>query len=37
MPGANGMTTWPSDELERIGAVKEIGLASRQVTTAGGW
>ena len=24
------MTTWPRDELERIGAVEEIGLASRR-------
>jgi Uncharacterized protein conserved in bacteria (DUF2255) len=30
MPGANGMATWPRDELGRIGTVEEIGLASRR-------
>ncbi len=30
MPAANGMATWPRDELERIGAAEELGLASRR-------
>jgi len=28
MTGANEMTTWPVDQLERIGAANEIGLAA---------
>ena len=30
MAGANGMTTWPRDQLERIGASEELQLASRR-------
>ena len=30
MPEANGMATWPQNELGRIGAAEEIGLASRR-------
>jgi hypothetical protein len=30
MTEANGMTTWPRDELERIGATEELQLASRR-------
>ena len=30
MTGANRVTTWPRDELERIGDVKELQLASRR-------
>ena len=30
MTGANGMTTWPRDQLERIGAAEELRLASRR-------
>jgi hypothetical protein len=30
MTGANEMTAWPLDQLERIGAAEEIGLASRR-------
>ena len=30
MTGANGMTTWPRDQLERIGASEELQLASRR-------
>jgi hypothetical protein len=30
MTGANGMTTWPRDELERIGAADELQLTSRR-------
>ena len=30
MAGANGMATWPRDELERIGAAEELQLASRR-------
>jgi hypothetical protein len=29
MTGANGMSTWPRDQLERIGASEELQLASR--------
>ena len=27
MTGANGMSTWPRDQLERIGASEELQLA----------
>ena len=30
MTGANGVTIWPRDELERIGDAKELQLASRR-------
>ena len=30
MPAANGMDTWPREELGRIGTAEEIGLASRR-------
>ena len=30
MTGANELTAWPLDQLERIGAAGEIGLASRR-------
>ena len=30
MPGANETTTWAPEELQRIGAAEEIGLASRR-------
>ena len=30
MTGADELTTWPLDQLERIGAAEEIGLASRR-------
>ena len=30
MTGANSVTTWPQDELERIGDAEELQLASRR-------